>query len=130
MTVLKKEEIFKEFGKNIGKIVKDFLPSLDNLKSAGGKVLGGIKSLFSSESEEDKIDAAVQAALQQHFETFHQRADAMNENALNKIEGGQTTVVTTASIDNSNNSKVESVQHNMKQIAHTDPIQQQIANAT
>ena len=57
-------------------------------------------------------------------------ADAMNENALNKMGGGQTTVVTTASIDNSNNSKVESVQHNMKQIAHTDPIQQQIANAT
>ena len=57
-------------------------------------------------------------------------ADAMNENALNKMGGGQTTVVTTASIDNSNNSKVESVQHNMKQIAPTDPIQQQIANAT
>ena len=54
----------------------------------------------------------------------------MNENALNKMGGRQTTVVTTASIDNSNNSKVESVQHNMKQIAHTDPIQQQIANAT
>ena len=56
-------------------------------------------------------------------------ADAMNENALNKMEGGQTTVVTTASIDNSNNSKVESNIHNMKQISHGDPTQLAVANA-
>ena len=53
----------------------------------------------------------------------------MNENALNKMEGGQTTVVTTASIDNSNNSKVESNIHNMKQISHGDPTQLAVANA-
>ena len=78
----------------------------------------------------ETVDAAVENALAKHFEIEHQRADKMNENALNKMGGGQTTVVTTASIDNSNNSKVESVQHNMKQIAHTDPIQQQIAMST
>ena len=54
----------------------------------------------------------------------------MEQNALNKMEGGQTTVVNQTTVDASNNSKMESVQHNMKQIAHTDPIQQQIANAT
>ena len=63
------------------------------------------------------------------FEIEHQRADKMNENALNKMEGGQTTVVNQTTVDASNNSKMESVQHNMKQISHTDPTQLAVANA-
>ena len=117
------------FGMNLKEKALALIPSKEQVKDFGKKVGGFVKGLFKDKNEQETVDAAVENALAKHFEIEHQRADKMNENALNKMEGGQTTVVNQTTVDASNNSKMESVQHNMKQISHTDPTQLAVANA-
>ena len=135
-----KEFDYKGLAQDVGKSVMNFgmnlkekalalIPSKEQVKDFGKKVGGFVKGLFKDKNEQETVDAAVENALAKHFEIEHQRADKMNENALNKMEGGQTTVVNQTTVDASNNSKMESVQHNMKQISHTDPTQLAVANA-
>ena len=118
-------EKIKNFGADLKKRVIDAIPTKEKIKEFGGKLLQFGKDLIKKDATQEQIDTAVAAALQKHFEQFH----AMGENALNKMEGGQTTVVNQTTVDASNNSKMESVQHNMKQISHTDPTQLAVANA-
>ena len=118
-------EKIKNFGADLKKRVIDAIPTKEKVKEFGGKLLQFGKDLIKKDATKEQIDTAVAAALQKHFEQFH----AMGENALNKMEGGQTTVVNQTTVDASNNSKMESVQHNIKQISHTDPTQLAVANA-
>ena len=118
-------EKIKNFGADLKQRVIDAIPTKEKIKEFGGKLLQFGKDLIKRDATQEEIDTAVAAALQKHFEQFH----AMGENALNKMEGGQTTVVNQTTVDASNNSKMESVQHNMKQISHTDPTQLAVANA-
>ena len=118
-------EKIKNFGADLKKRVIDAIPTKEKVKEFGGKLLQFGKDLLKKDATKEEIDTAVAAALQKHFEQFH----AMGENALNKMEGGQTTVVNQTTVDASNNSKMESVQHNIKQISHTDPTQLAVANA-
>ena len=117
------------FGKDLKERVLSFIPSKEKIKEFGGKVLEFTKNLVKDKSDQETVDIAVANALAKHFETDHTRNSQMEQNALNKMEGGQTTVVNQTTVDASNNSKMESVQHNMKQISHTDPTQLAVANA-
>ena len=119
----------KNFGKDLKERVLSFIPSKEKIKEFGGKVLEFTKNLVKDKSDQETVDIAVANALAKHFETEHTRNSQMEQNALNKMEGGQTTVVNQTTVDASNNSKMESVQHNMKQISHTDPTQLAVANA-
>ena len=56
-------------------------------------------------------------------------ADAMNENALNKMEGGQTTIVQNTNVDQSNNSKQEVVNNYSKPVVHNNSLHVEVANA-
>ena len=119
----------KNFGKDLKERVLSFIPSREKIKEFGGKVLQFTKNLLKDKSDQETVDIAVANALAKHFETEHTRNSQMEQNALNKVESGQTTVVNQTTVDASNNSKMESVQHNMKQISHTDPTQLAVANA-
>jgi len=121
-------EKIKNFGADLKKRVIDAIPTKEKIKEFGGKLLQFGKDLIKKDATQEQIDAAVTAALQKHFEETH-TVEKMNENALNKMGGGETTIVNNISQDNSNDVKQEVVNNHSKQIAHNNALHTSIASS-
>jgi len=120
-------EKLKNFGTNLKNRVLDAIPTKEKVKEFGSKILQFGKDLIKKDATQEQIDAAVTAALQKHFEIAHSRNQEINDNALNKSGGGETTVVNNISQDNSNDVKQEVVNNFAKEIAHKNPLHNDIA---
>ena len=120
-------EKLKNFGTNLKNRVLDAIPTKEKVKEFGSKILQFGKDLIKKDATQEQIDAAVTAALQKHFEIAHSRNEEINDNALNKSGGGETTVVNNISQDNSNDVKQEVVNNFAKEIAHKNPLHNDIA---
>ena len=120
-------EKLKNFGTNLKNRVLDAIPTKEKVKEFGSKILQFGKDLIKKDATQEQIDAAVTAALQKHFEIAHSRNEEINDNALNKSGGGETIVVNNISQDNSNDVKQEVVNNFAKEIAHKNPLHNDIA---
>jgi len=120
-------EKLKNFGTNLKNRVLDAIPTKEKVKEFGSKILQFGKDLIKKDATQEQIDAAVTAALQKHFEIAHSRNQEINDNALNKSGGGETIVVNNISQDNSNDVKQEVVNNFAKEIAHKNPLHNDIA---
>ena len=120
-------EKLKNFGTNLKNRVLDAIPTKEKVKEFGSKILQFGKDLIKKDATQEQIDAAVTAALQKHFEIAHSRNEEINDNALNKSGGGETTVVNNINQDNSNDVKQEVVNNFAKEIAHKNPLHNDIA---
>ena len=122
-------EKIKTFGADLKNRVIDAIPTKEKIKEFGGKLLQFGKDLIKKDSTQEQIDAAVAAALQKHFEIAHSRNNEMGENALNKMGGGETTIVQNTNVDQSNNSKQEVVNNHSKPVVHNNSLHIEVANA-
>mgnify|MGYP001162162746 FL=1 len=122
-------EKLKNFGTNLKNRVLDAIPTKEKVKEFGGKILQFGKDLIKKDATQEQIDAAVTAALQKHFEIAHSRNEEINDNALNKSGGGETTVVNNISQDNSSKVKQDVVNNHSKQIVHNNHLHNDIAFA-
>ena len=122
-------EKIKTFGTDLKNRVIDAIPTKEKIKEFGGKLLQFGKDLIKKDSTQEQIDAAVAAALQKHFEIAHSRNNEMGENALNKMGGGETTIVQNTNVDQSNNSKQEVVNNHSKPVVHNNSLHVEVANA-
>ena len=121
-------EKIKNFGADLKKRVIDAIPTKEKVKEFGGKLLQFGKDLIKKDATQEQIDAAVTAALQKHFEETH-TVEKMNENALSKMGGGETTIINNTNLDNSQNAKQEVVNNFSKEVIHKNPLHNDIASA-
>ena len=122
-------EKLKNFGTNLKNRVLDAIPTKEKVKEFGSKILQFGKDLIKKDATQEQIDAAVTAALQKHFEIAHSRNQEINDNALNKSGGGETTVVNNINQDNSSKVKQDVVNNHSKQIVHNNRLHNDIAFA-
>ena len=122
-------EKLKNFGTNLKNRVLDAIPTKEKVKEFGSKILQFGKDLIKKDATQEQIDAAVTAALQKHFEIAHSRNEEINDNALNKSGGGETTVVNNINQDNSSKVKQDVVNNHSKQIVHNNRLHNDIAFA-